>query len=483
MHNDELTSRKALARARRRRAAAALALLGTLAFTAGCGARLDEQQLKAASGANGVGGPQQAGSVDGAGTGDGAESTGAQGAAEATPAGATPTTAAAAGAATGGQAAAGAPATGTCPSGGPGDVGVTNSEITIGNVSTISGPVPGLGQTAQNGVKAYVNYINSKGGVCGRKLKFVGSDDRLDTGTNRSETQRLAKSAFAIVGSFSTVDDGGASVLSGTNVPDVGLSLTDQRKALPNNFSTNPAPPGAKTNGTTNMMKYFHGQGVNKAAIVYAAQSTSRSGGLAYEPDMTAAGMQVVLKSEVAITQTDYTGVATQIKNAGADMVITTLEVGGMAKLAQALKQQNYKLKVPFYGGQAYSKKFLQQAGAAAEGTTLGVTYSPMEDAPMNPAVATFQQWYNRTAPGADIDLFAIQSWAATDMLVQAINKAGAPNRDKVLAALKTFTKFDANGLVAPINPAGKQPTPCFMVVAVEGGKWVRKFPAKGFQC
>jgi ABC-type branched-subunit amino acid transport system substrate-binding protein len=222
---------------------------------------------------------------------------------------------------------------------------------------------------------------------------------------------------------------------------------------------------------------------VNKAAIVYAAQSTSRSGGLAYEPDMTAAGIQVVLKSEVAITQTDYTGVATQIKNAGADMVITTLEVGGMAKLAQALKQQNYKPKVPFYGGQAYSKKFLQQAGAAAEGTTLGVTYSPMEDAGANPAVATFLQWYNRTAPGADIDLFAIQSWAAADMLVQAINKAGAPNRAKVLAALKGFTSFDANGLVARINPAGKQPTPCFMVVAVQGGKWVRKYPARGFQC
>ena len=477
---DTLTSRVRL-RARRRRGGrtvAALALVALTAVTAGCGARLSDEQMAAARAGGGVGGPQQQGAV-GATT----ETTVAAGAPVEGEAPAAPTE----GAQPGTPAPAGqqpAAAGGGCAKGGAGDVGVTPGEITIGNVSTISGPVPGLGQTAQNGVKAYVAYINSKGGVCGRKLKLVTSDDRLDTGTNRSETQRLTKSAFATVGGFSVVDDGGASVLAGTNVPDVGLALTNQRKSLPNNFSTNPLQPGAKSNGTTNMMRHFKEKyGVTKGAIIYAAQSTSRDGGLAYEPDMAEAGIKTVLKAEVAITQTDYTGVATQIKNSGAELVITTLEIGGMAKLAQALKTQNYKPKVPFYGAQAYSKKFLQQAGDAAEGTILGLTFSIMEDAPQNPAVATFQQWYNRVAPGADIDLFAVQSWAAVDLLVKALNKAGTPNRDKVLAALRTETAFTADGLVAAINPPSKRPTPCFMVVAVKGGKWVRQHPAKGFEC
>ena len=41
-------------------------------------------------------------------------------------------------------------------------------------------------ESAQNGLKAYVNYINSKGGVCGRKLKIV----------TRSETK--ARSPYSI---------------------------------------------------------------------------------------------------------------------------------------------------------------------------------------------------------------------------------------------------------------------------------------------
>jgi hypothetical protein len=52
-----------------------------------------------------------------------------------------------------------------------------------------------------------------------------------------------------------------------------------------------------------------------------------------------------------------------------------------------------------------------------------------------------------------------------------------------VLAALGTVTHFDANGLLAPSNPAGKVPTNCFVVVRVEGGEFVRDHPASGFDC
>ena len=51
--------------------------------------------------------------------------------------------------------------------------GVTDTEIKLGNVSTISGPVPNFGATGRAGAKAYLDYVNSQGGVCGRKLTPV----------------------------------------------------------------------------------------------------------------------------------------------------------------------------------------------------------------------------------------------------------------------------------------------------------------------
>ncbi|HEY3240069.1 MAG TPA: hypothetical protein VGL92_10930, partial [Acidimicrobiia bacterium] len=59
------------------------------------------------------------------------------------------------------------PAPAAPPAGGNGgatDVGVTADTITMGNVSDLGGPVPGLFQGGPYGTQAYFNYINSQGG-------------------------------------------------------------------------------------------------------------------------------------------------------------------------------------------------------------------------------------------------------------------------------------------------------------------------------
>ena len=479
-----------------RRPGLAVALVLSLSATAGCGARLNDDQLRAATQRSTTGGaaPGLAGAAGDVAAGDAggdatqpAASADAGAPAAASPAG--PQSGAPGGG--GGPVATAAPidagTSGPCrPSGGATDKGVSDTEVQIGNVATISGPVPGLGQTMVNGTKAYVAYVNAKGGVCGRKLKLVTGDDRLDTGANRSETARLKDQVFAFVGSWSVVDDGGATVLDGTNIPDVTLALSDRRSGLANNFSPNPIKPNAGTNGVVKMMQYFKATyGVTKAGIVWPAQSTAKAKAMSYVNDMKAAGLQVVAQSEVAVTQTDYNGVATQLKNAGAELVITALETTGMARLAQACNQQNYHPKVPYWGAQAYGQKFLQQAGSSANGTLIGVTYAIPEDAARTPSVATMAQWYARANPGAELDFFAIVGWAATDMFVKALTAAGAqPTRDKVLGALRGYHDFDADGVLAPhTDPAGKNPSPCFAVLGVEGGKWKRVAPASGFIC
>jgi ABC-type branched-subunit amino acid transport system substrate-binding protein len=332
-------------------------------------------------------------------------------------------------------------------------------------------------------VKAYFNYINSQGGVCGRKLTLVTSDDRLDAGTNRSETDRLKNEVFGFVGDTTVVDDGGADVLAGTNVANCSLAIGGKMTALPNNFSPNPIDPNVNSNGTAGIFTWLKANmGLTKVAVVYPAQADARTRGQAYIPDIQAAGLQVAGPYEVAVTETNYAGVASKIKSDGADGVITTLEVNGMSKLAQAFKQIGYTPKVPFYGAQAYGQQFLSLAGDAAEGTVLPLTYSIFEDAPVNPAVQAFLDWYDRSNPGSKPDFFSVMSWAAADMMVQAIQAAGpTPTRDAVMAALGTFTTFDAHGFLAPRNPAGKKIGDQFVVVTVKGGKWVRQFPESGF--
>ena len=153
--------------------------------------------------------------------------------------------------------------------------------------------------------------------------------------------------------------------------------------------------------------------------------------------------------------------VAQEIENAGAEFVITALEITGISRLAQAFEQVGYFPRVPFYGAQTYGEKFIELAGTAANGAILGITHPIIEEAASNPATATFVEWYQRVNPGSEIDFFSFQGWVAADMFADAIEAAGpSPTRDCVLGVLRTYTAFDADGLVAPINPAGRSARP-----------------------
>lgn len=58
--------------------------------------------------------------------------------------------------------------------------GVTDKEILIGSCSALEGPSRFLGTQTVAGARAYFDAINEQGGVHGRKLKLIASDDSYD---------------------------------------------------------------------------------------------------------------------------------------------------------------------------------------------------------------------------------------------------------------------------------------------------------------
>ena len=59
--------------------------------------------------------------------------------------------------------------------------GVTSNRILLGQAAVFSGPAAQLGIQMRNGIKAYFDAVNEKGGVHGRKLELVTEDDRYET--------------------------------------------------------------------------------------------------------------------------------------------------------------------------------------------------------------------------------------------------------------------------------------------------------------
>jgi ABC-type branched-subunit amino acid transport system substrate-binding protein len=450
------------------------------AVTAACGARLSDAERTEAIAAGRGGGTsnnEQTADTTAAGDTTGGGTTGGTGLSSGTTGGTT-------GGSTGGTTGATAGGEAACTPGAATSVGVSATEVKIGNVSQLTGLVPGFGQTGVNGVKAYFNMVNNQGGVCGRKLSLVQADDRFQAATNRSETEKLAGQVLGLVGGVSVVDDGAAPVIDQLGVPDVSLATTPVRAAAKNNFSPNPIDPSPGVgSGNTKIFKYLKDTyGVASAGIFYQDAAVAANQRPRYEADFAAAGIPVVATYAVAVTATNFRSQAADIKQKQIDLVITIAELNAIANLAKAFQDVGYFPKVPFYGAQVYGKKYVQLAGSAAENTIAGLIFATPEQTE-KPGVQAFNTWYARTNPGADVDFFALVGWVSAEMFVKALRQAGPdPNREKVLEHLRTFTKYSSD-MVAPINPAGKQPSPCFNVMQVKGGKWQKVYPAEGFAC
>jgi ABC-type branched-subunit amino acid transport system substrate-binding protein len=464
---------------------ASVALVMMLVATA-CGARLSGRELAQANGRNAgvsTGEGQDVGAADQqtADTTPGG-STGASGGGTGTASGGSQSKGASGG---GGQAAGGGSS--ACADGGSTDVGVTGNSITLGNVSLLTGPVPGLFKGAVVGTQAFFAYQNSIGGVCGRKLQLDARDDQFDANQNKAQYQDLLGKAFGFVGSYSVVDDGGAQVLSQhTDVPDVSQALGHSHFAIPNNFSIAPQAPGWRLGP----LNYFKGKFPPDVIqhMAYFVEDT-QSAVDAVDGEVKAAesvGYKFVYHRTIEPTEANFSSDVVAMQQNGVKGIFFAGEVGVFVRMAKAMKQQAFSVPFANWGANAYDPAFVtSDAVAATNGAILDQQLAMYagEDA-NNPEVQLFNTWLKRTAPSQHPDIFAAFGWESARLFVQALTAAGAkPTRASVMAQLKKIDNFDGNGMLAPSGPASKRPPTCFMIIKVDNGKFVRADPPSGFIC
>lgn len=374
-----------------------------------------------------------------------------------------------------------------CASGAPGSgPGVTSSTITVGNIATVNGPVPGLFAGARYGAEAVAAYIDSIGGICGRKLVVNAADDQFDQATDQNDASSMANSVLAFMGSFSLQDAG---IPAGApNVPDVGESLAGARFNGPMNFSPQPEPPGYHI-GEYEYLKSdpkYAAATQHMAALVENTPQTASEGAQEIAALKSVGYKFVFTDTTLQPTDPTFNGDVQKMKAAGVQGVIFEATGTIIGQLANAMYAAGINLVLGNWSPPAYDPAFLQNAGPGTAGTVISqpLALYDGEDAGQVPMVATLDQWYSRVDPGQVPDIYAVYSWMSGLLLAQAINTGGAPTRAALLAGLKQETSFTADGLAPPANPAAKSPPTCWLLIDVVNGKFVRDpVTPSGFKC
>ena len=477
------------------RALLAAVVIGCLCLS-GCGLRVSSQQERSAVAAA-LGRGQGGGSGIGSGSGLSAQ-TGT--AAETGAAAAVSATTLANGASAGSQAqqalasagalTAGGGAGSQAPAGGNGgatDVGVTGTTITVGNVSDLGGPVPGLFQGGPYGVQAYFDYVNSQGGVYGRQLKLATSDDGLQCSQNEADYQNMVGSVFSFVGSWSLDDNCGASIMSGhPNVPMVQTYLSPQMEGLPNSYAM--APYSQQFYLAPYLyLKQKYPDAIASVGTIVGNQASAVAAWDHLKAAIQTIGYQVVYEDDFPPAQSNFSADVIRMRSMGVKTVIlSSVNAPDAAIFAQEAAQQGYKPEV-WVCVVCYSGGYVQESGGAAavEGQYEYLATSAFLGDPTVPEVATYLHWMHVAYPNFAPDLFSTYSWTNAALFVHILQQVGPHLTQKaVLAALAATTTFNDNGMTTSAQINAKKPSNCYNLFQIQGGNYVKvDDPPTGFRC
>lgn len=115
---------------------------------------------------------------------------------------------------------------------------ITDTEIRIGNIMPYTGPLAAF-STIGRTEAAYFDMINERGGINGRKIRFISYDDSSDPTTALEETRKLveADNVLLIFGSFGTPGNLAARpYLNQRRIPQLFLASGDEEWSNPKQF-------------------------------------------------------------------------------------------------------------------------------------------------------------------------------------------------------------------------------------------------------
>jgi ABC-type branched-subunit amino acid transport system substrate-binding protein len=458
---------------------AAIAFLLML-LLASCGARLTRaQRLAGIGGRGGSGAASTTGVTTGtAGTGIGTGTSTGTG-------GGTGDTGAATGTGgTGAAAAACAPGTNTAS-----DTGVTPTEVRIATASDASGVQAGLFKSTHYAVQAFAAMVNSQGGLCGRAIKALPLDTRAESGANNAAVSQACQEDFALVGSMSAFDNGGASTGESCGIPDLtAITVNGARAEAKNVYPIYPIRPDKLAIGTANYIKAKYGNDVIKhAAMFYLNAGVTKSNALQRVKAYEGVGFHFTYIQEVQILEANYSGFVQKMKENHIRYVNMVANYQGIQNLLDAMDQQDWYPTVRDWDSVAYSPNFVVRDGkpfAPADGSLVFLNTALIEEAAGNPEMQLYIKWLGRVAPTAKPDYFGLYAWSAGRLFQKVATEVGRNlTRKAFLAAVQKIHSWDGNGMHAAHDIGNKIMSPCFTYLEIKASRFIRKDPSSGFIC
>jgi branched-chain amino acid transport system substrate-binding protein len=345
--------------------------------------------------------------------------------------------------------------------------------IKIGVITDRVGVSKPYSEPSTEGLVFGANEINKKGGILGRKIELLIEDDQSRPDISAALARKLIDqgAVFILSMSLTPATQQQQTVTMEAKTPQMtpmnsGDTLTTQ---LPNPYFWQTGPLGSIQIAT--LLAHAKSKNLKRVALVTDNSDLGQLLARFFKGGLEKSGIQVVSEEIVPRGSTSATAQMQKLRAANPDAMF----LAGVLTAENVLIFRAYRelgLKFPIHSSYNLSVPVYM---SVAKGLIDGVTFVDAYD-PDKPQVKAFEAAY-RKETGKDPFNMHGYGYDGIMLVAEAIKKAGAPDKEKIRAAMQSLTYegvmgaqgmkysfpegkrtgFDPNGMVVRIYEGDKQ--------------------------
>ena len=361
--------------------------------------------------------------------------------------------------------------------------GVTDTEIRIGNIMPYTGPLAAFASIGR-AEAAYFDMINERGGINGRKIKFISLDDSSNPRTAAEHTRELVEQerVHVMFGSFGTPSNlATRTYLNESNIPQLFVASGDEEWAHPKRFPwTMGWQPSFRAEGRIYANYIQSSYPSRKIAVLWQNDQFGRDlfrglqEGLGITANMIVADIAIDADTSID-TQVDV------LKNSGAEVLVLNCAPAISARAIRRAAELDWHPVLLLVNAAASIANALRPAGL--QNAVGVVSTSFLKDASdttwkEDPAVKEWLAFMDKYYPDGDKeDSNAIFGYAAAATLVQVLTQCGDDlSRENIMRQAESLKNYQSPialpGITMNTGPADFRPIKQMRLVQFDGNAW-----------
>ena len=344
------------------------------------------------------------------------------------------------------------------------------NEIKIGASFELTGNVANYGKAILSGAKMAFDEANAKGGVLGKKIVVIESDNKSEPSESGNSITKLVTQDAVVGPATSGCVAAGSPITEANKIPHIapsgtapGLTVDNNGKVKPFMFRAcfiDPFQGQVMAHFASNTLK------VKNVAILMDS-SSDYSKGLAqvFQATLEKAGGKIVTKEAFLSKDLDFKASLTKIKATNPEAVYVP---GYYEEVSKIIKQaREIGLDVPMMGCDGWeSPKLAEIAGKDALNNCYYVSAFSAQDT--DPSVQAFIKAYKEKYQ-KDPDIFAMQGYNAGLVVVDSIKRANSTDGTAIAKAMAETKDLPvASGKLT--YDANHNPIISALIISLDGG-------------